>query len=145
MECENYIIRNHRPVGYLSVKEYAFKYKVSDITVRKWIERGKIKANYIGTNAWISEDEPYPNEKKRGPSSRKKLTGSEPYVEFSERLRIALDKKGISQTKLSEETGIDMQTLSRYFNGKNLPRVKTSIELAKVLDISLDWLFGLVD
>ncbi len=62
---------------------------------------------------------------------------------FGRRIKEAREKKELNQKQLAEKLGITPQALSSYETGKRLPPMETSVNIAKELDISLDWLFGL--
>lgn len=49
-------IVNARPVGYLTISEYAAKRGVSEPAVRQYITRKKITSLKIGQEHWIHED-----------------------------------------------------------------------------------------
>ena len=51
-------IVNGRPLGYLTTKEFGEQMGVTDICVRTWIKRGKLKALKIGSDNWIREGTP---------------------------------------------------------------------------------------
>lgn len=62
---------------------------------------------------------------------------------FSERLRKARRDKDMSQKQLAERIGVSATTLTNYETGKSkLPCADTLLSIAKVLDISIDWLLG---
>lgn len=62
---------------------------------------------------------------------------------FSERLKNRMKEQGITQTKLSEETGIPQRTISDYTKGKTVPNVLNMNLLCVALKISSDYLLGL--
>lgn len=62
---------------------------------------------------------------------------------FGRRIKEAREKKELNQKQLAEKLGITPQALSSYETGKKLPPMETTVNIAKELDISLDWLFGL--
>ena len=53
-----------RPVGYLTVKEYARKHFVVPDVIRKKIFLGRIEVLKIGYGLWINEKEPYPKDRR---------------------------------------------------------------------------------
>lgn len=59
-----------------------------------------------------------------------------------ERLRIARDRKGVKQTKVSKDTGINNKTLSGYERNISEPDLDTIKILADYYNISLDFLLG---
>ena len=58
--------------------------------------------------------------------------------EFSMRLRRAIEDRHITQTMLSEMTGISTVLLSRYLNGKTSPSFYNIDKIAKALECSTD-------
>lgn len=50
-------------------------------------------------------------------------------------------EKGISQSKLSQATGIRASQLSEYENGKKCPNVSSLVNIAECLGVSLDDLY----
>lgn len=63
--------------------------------------------------------------------------------DFSYRLKTAINRKQIKQVDLAEMTGISPANISNYVKGKAFPPLDTLTEIAKVLNISLDWLCGI--
>lgn len=53
-----------RPVGYLTVQEYAKKHFVSPGCIRNQVFFGKIEPLKIGYEIWISEETPYPEDRR---------------------------------------------------------------------------------
>jgi len=64
---------------------------------------------------------------------------------FSERMRELRKEKGISLEKLAEMMGTTKATLSRYENSKRIPNIEFVEELAKIFDVSVDYLLGRTD
>ena len=62
--------------------------------------------------------------------------------EFARRLRKKIAMRGISQTNISELTGISQPLLSLYTQGKSLPSAQKVSALAKTLDCSVNDLIG---
>ena len=58
---------------------------------------------------------------------------------MAERLKAALDFRGLSQKDLSEITGIAESTISRYVNNERTPKTDKALEICKALNVSLDW------
>ena len=63
---------------------------------------------------------------------------------FPQRLRICRKRKGISCSVLSELCGMSKNMVSRYESGSQVPTLNSAVQLANVLDVSLDWLCGRV-
>lgn len=53
-----------RPVGYLTVQEYAKKHFVSPGCIRQMVHRKMIAVLKIGYEIWISEETPYPEDRR---------------------------------------------------------------------------------
>lgn len=64
---------------------------------------------------------------------------------FSERLRALRTIKNLSQTALADMLHISVRTIIRYENGDRVPDIETACLLAKILNVSLDYLCGLSD
>lgn len=65
---------------------------------------------------------------------------------FGQRLREVREKRQFSQQDLADQLGMSVQHISRLENGKyDNPKADTVILIAKVLDVSIDYLLGLTD
>ena len=65
---------------------------------------------------------------------------------FSIRLSGRADHLGLSQTALAEMLGIKLARVSNWFQGRNFPRTRERVELARRLGVRLEWLIhGLGD
>ena len=62
---------------------------------------------------------------------------------FNENLRIARERKGISQKDLAESIGVAKSTYSLYESGNREPGVPTIKKIADVLNVSADELLGI--
>ena len=64
---------------------------------------------------------------------------------FRKRLFESMQERGVNQSELSRETGVDRSTLSQLLAEENLrmPRADTVAALARSLQVSTDWLLGL--
>lgn len=60
--------------------------------------------------------------------------------DFAERLKITLRKRGLKQSDISKATGVDVSKISNYFRGVNFPPVDVLAEIARALDVSIDYL-----
>lgn len=65
-------------------------------------------------------------------------------TDFGKRLRQLRKERGVSQSKLAKETGIQQQSVSYYELGVNEPILSSLIRLADYFDVSLDYLAGRV-
>lgn len=54
-------------------------------------------------------------------------------------------EKGLSQRKLSDETGVSQQALSLYEKGERNPKIETWQKLANYFDVSVSYLQGVSD
>ena len=62
---------------------------------------------------------------------------------FSKILKSYMDSHGINQKWLAEAAHTTEATISRYVNGIHQPNMNLVIDIAKALDVSVDYLFGL--
>lgn len=62
--------------------------------------------------------------------------------EFSQRLKEAINKKYKKQVDFADAIGASPAKLSNYVRGTAFPPIEMLPEMARVLDISLDWLCG---
>lgn len=61
---------------------------------------------------------------------------------FKVRIKSIREELGLSQTKVSEETGIHQSFISKYENGTLEPNIEQLGILANYYQISIDWLLG---
>lgn len=64
---------------------------------------------------------------------------------FSQRMRELRKEKNITLEKLAEMLKTTKATLSRYENGKRIPNIEFVEELAKIFNVSVDYLLGKTD
>ena len=64
---------------------------------------------------------------------------------IGDRLKMARERKGVTQTKTSEDTGINNKTLSGYERNISEPDIETLKLLAKYYNISFDFILGKTD
>ena len=64
---------------------------------------------------------------------------------FATNLRECMKVRGVNQTKLAKDIGIQRQTISLYMNGQSSPKTETLTAIEKALNVSADWLLGLRD
>ena len=64
---------------------------------------------------------------------------------WSERLKIARERKNLKQTQVRDRTGIHNKTLSGYERGISQPDLQTLIRLADLYEVSIDYLVGRTD
>lgn len=63
---------------------------------------------------------------------------------FHERFNELREKSGKTQTSIAKELGMSKQQLSYYVNGRE-PDYDTLIKIAKLFNISIDYLLGVID
>lgn len=64
---------------------------------------------------------------------------------FNENLKIARERKGISQKEMAENIGVAKSTYSLYESGNREPNVQTIKKIADILNVSADELLGIED
>lgn len=62
-----------------------------------------------------------------------------------DRLRNARERLGMTQEELAAELGFGHSQLNKYENNKRDPTLESLVKLARRLNVSVDWLVGLVD
>lgn len=62
---------------------------------------------------------------------------------FNENLKLARERKGISQKDIAENIGVAKSTYSLYESGNREPNVQTIKKIADFLSVSADELLGL--
>lgn len=61
-------------------------------------------------------------------------------TEFKDRLRIAIQNKGITYTELSKASGVSKSDISNYLKGRYVPKQDKCYYLAKALGVDPGWL-----
>ena len=61
---------------------------------------------------------------------------------FSKRLETALKIRGMKQADLADKAGTSRAIITIYLQGKTVPRKRSLIKLAEVLDVNPAWLMG---
>lgn len=64
---------------------------------------------------------------------------------FKKRVKDIMQNKGLKQSDLAKMTGITEATISRYCNGRRTPNIKVLVKIAKILNVSTDYLLGIKD
>ncbi|AZK44800.1 helix-turn-helix domain-containing protein [Paenibacillus lentus] len=64
-------------------------------------------------------------------------------MNFAERLKSIMEEKNMSQTELSDLTGIGKSSISQYLSGKNEPNQKRIEKFADALNCSTAYLNGI--
>lgn len=63
-------------------------------------------------------------------------------AELKDRLKEAMEARGLRAVDMVEKTSIPKVTISYYLSGKTTPRSDKLYEIARVLDVSEAWLLG---
>ena len=64
---------------------------------------------------------------------------------FSSRLKVCRQSKDMLQSHVAEKIGVARSTYAMYERGEREPNVDTIADLAKLFEVSADYLLGLVD
>ena len=64
-------------------------------------------------------------------------------LSFGERLRLARERKGLTQMDVYRAIGLNNKSLSRYENGTTAPDPDTVRDLIRLYDVSSDYILGL--
>lgn len=64
------------------------------------------------------------------------------YPETAKRIRFAIQRTGISQQELSDQSGVGKSSVSHYVNGTHEPTNKAAYRLSLVLNVNPVWLMG---
>lgn len=64
-------------------------------------------------------------------------------MDIANRLKKARELKGVTQTQVSRETGINNKTLSGYERGISEPDLSTLVLLSEYYSVSTDFLLGI--
>lgn len=59
---------------------------------------------------------------------------------FPEKLRKARKERGLTQGQLAQRVNVDLQRISKYERGVNVPTTDIMVRIADTLDVSLDYL-----
>lgn len=62
---------------------------------------------------------------------------------FAQRLKELLDKRGMTQRALAEKLSTTEVTVSRYVSGNRTPNIETTVEIADILNVSINDLVGI--
>ncbi len=63
--------------------------------------------------------------------------------QLGERIRTLREERRYQQKEIAERLGVLPQAFSNYENGKREPDLLTVLKLAKLFDVSVDYLLGL--
>lgn len=65
------------------------------------------------------------------------------YKEFGKILKRIRKEKGLSQSSLGELTGLSKAVISKYENAMSYPSYDVLIEIARIFNVSTDYLLGI--
>lgn len=63
-------------------------------------------------------------------------------IEIKERIRKAMEVRGMTASELAKKSGIAKGSISKYLNGIVVPKQSAIGEMAKALSVSPAWLMG---
>lgn len=63
-------------------------------------------------------------------------TGARPQLSPAKRLELARSRAGLTQHRLAELSGVSVNTIVNFENGRSQPRIRTLMALADALSIS---------
>ncbi len=66
----------------------------------------------------------------------------EEYENFSVRLRLAIEAKGMNQSQLASKLNISKSMVSNYLSSRSMPESDRVFIIAKELNVDPAWLFG---
>lgn len=67
------------------------------------------------------------------------------YITFGERLKDLRNLQPITQTRLAEDLGVTINTISNWETGRQMPATDMMIRIADYFNVSADYLVGLTD
>jgi transcriptional regulator with XRE-family HTH domain len=59
---------------------------------------------------------------------------------FKDRIKYALEKRGITPVEIAEMVGKSRYAIHKYLSGKSAPTPSSTVSLAEKLNVSYDWL-----
>ena len=63
---------------------------------------------------------------------------------FNENLKVARERRQLTQTQMADALGVAKSTYSLYESGKREPNVQTIKKISDILNVSADELLGLI-
>lgn len=57
----------------------------------------------------------------------------------------AIEERGLSSRQFEQATGVSRRTVDSWLRDERYPNMRTLVDIARGLDVSLDWLSGLSD
>ena len=65
-------------------------------------------------------------------------------AKFNENLKVARERRQLTQTQMADALGVAKSTYSLYESGKREPNVQTIKKISDILNVSADELLGLI-
>ena len=62
-------------------------------------------------------------------------------MEFAEKLIALRKSRELTQEQLAEQLNVSRQSISKWESGQVIPEVEKIVELSKVFDVTVDYLF----
>ena len=66
-------------------------------------------------------------------------------MKFKDRFALELKASGMSQKELAQKLNVDASNITNWKKGLNFPSLEIFYRLCQVLDVSADYLLGVVD
>lgn len=67
------------------------------------------------------------------------------YDVMAKRFTTVLQKRGMRQVDLARALDLPPSLINHYVKGNSMPSIETAVKLAQVLEVPVEWLFGLED
>jgi transcriptional regulator with XRE-family HTH domain len=66
----------------------------------------------------------------------------EKHTIFADRLREAMDNRGVRAIDIAKNTNISRASICQYLQGKFIPRSESIVSIARYLGVDVEWLSG---
>lgn len=95
----------------------------------------------VYSDIWGIELPGVPDDAVARPQNKKSIQ-KENVVEFNERLLLAMRESRITQRELAKKINLNETAVSRYVNGSRKPRMDILVNIARALNVSVEYLTG---